>query len=264
MIFDSHAHYNDSRFGNDAERYSLLDKMFSETVGVIVNSSVSPDDTRASIRLAEKYPNIFANAGIHPEDCQKIGDIDSALADVEALASHKKVVAIGEIGLDYYHEPFDKEFQQEVFKKQLQLARKLNMPVVIHDRDAHGDVDTILKDYPDVSAVLHSYSGSAEWARELVKAGRYISFSGVVTFKNARKTVEVAEIIPLDRILLETDAPYLAPTPLRGTTNNSQNIIYTAAKLAEIKNTTTEEILKITFENACRFYNINKTDLAKL
>ena len=235
--FDSHAHYNDSRFGEDAERSSLLEKMFSETVGVIVNSSVSPDDTRASIKLAEKYPRIFANAGIHPEDCERVGDIN---------------------------EPFDKHFQQEVFRKQLELARRLKMPVVIHDRDAHGDVDAILKDYRDVTAVLHSYSGSAEWARELVRDGRYISFSGVLTFKNARKTVEVAEVIPLDRILLETDAPYLAPTPLRGTTNNSQNIIYTASRLAEIKNTTTENILNITFENACRFYSIDKSVLAGL
>ena len=264
LIFDSHAHYNDSRFGEDAERSSLLDEMFSQAVGVIVNSSVSPDDTRASIKLAEKYPRIFANAGIHPEDCERVGDIDSALADIEALSSHPKVVAIGEIGLDYYHEPFDKNFQQEVFRKQLELARKLKMPVVIHDRDAHGDVDAILKEYRDVTAVLHSYSGSAEWARELVRDGRYISFSGVLTFKNARKTVEVAEVTPLDRILLETDAPYLAPTPLRGTTNNSQNIIYTAARLAEIKSTTTENILKITFENACRFYNIDESTLAKL
>ena len=262
QIFDSHAHYNDSRFGEDAERSSLLDEMLGGTVGVIVNSSVSPDDTRASIRLAEKYPRIFANAGVHPEDCEKIGDIDTALAEIEALASHPKVVAIGEIGLDYYHEPFDKDFQKEVFRKQLELARKLKMPVVIHDRDAHGDVDSILKEYRDVTAVLHSYSGSTEWARELIRDGRYISFSGVLTFKNARKTVEVAEVTPLDRILLETDAPFLAPTPLRGTTNNSQNIIYTAARLAEIKNTTTENILKITFDNACRFYNIDTATLA--
>lgn len=262
MIFDSHAHYNDSRFGEDAERFSLLEKMFSENVGVIVNSSVSPDDTRASIKLAEKYPRIFANAGIHPVDCKTITDIDSALAEIEALASHPKVVAIGEIGLDYYHEPFDKNLQQEVFVKQLELARRLDMPVVIHDRDAHGDVDAIIKDYRDVRIVLHCYSGSAEWARELIRDGRYISFTGVLTYKNARKTIEVAEMVPLDRILLETDAPYLAPTPLRGTTNNSQNILYTAEKLAEIKNTTTENILNITFENACRFYNLNKADPA--
>lgn len=259
MIFDSHAHYYDSKF--DIERHSLLTRLLSDGVGAIVNASVNPDDSRHSLELCEAYPQIYAAVGIHPSDVEKVGGLDSAIAEIEALASHPKAVAIGEIGLDYYWEPYDKEKQKEYFCAQLELARKLSMPVVIHDREAHGDVDEILRSYPDVKAVLHSYSGSSEWARELVKAGRYISFSGVVTFKNARKAVEAAEAVELDRILIETDCPYLAPTPLRGSVNHSGNLIYVAEKLAEIKGITSKEILDITAENACKFYNIDKRAL---
>lgn len=259
MLFDSHAHYNDSKFAGS--RDDLLNTLFSKNVGAIVNASVSPEDSRRSLELSEAYAQVFAAVGIHPSDIDKVGILDTAISEIEALASHRKAVAIGEIGLDYYWEPFDKDKQKAFFTAQLELARKLNKPVVIHDRDAHGDTHEILKKYTDVKAVLHSFSGSAEWAKELVRDGRYISFSGVVTFKNARKTVEAAKSVPLERILIETDAPYLAPTPLRGSINNSGNLIYAANVLADIKGITADEIIDITFENACRFFNIDKSTL---
>jgi len=259
MIFDSHAHYNDSKFSG--ERDALLKSIFNKNVGAVINASVNPEDSRRSLELCEAYPQIFAAVGIHPSDIEKAGALDTAIAEIEALASHDKAVAIGEIGLDYYWEPYDKHKQKAFFTAQLELARKLTMPVVIHDRDAHGDTDEILEKYTDVKAVLHSFSGSGEWAKELVRDGRYISFSGVLTIKNARKTVEAAKVVPLERILIETDAPYLAPTPLRGSINNSGNLIYVASVLADIKGVTAEKILDITFENACRFFNIDRSSL---
>ena len=259
MIFDSHAHYNDSKF--DGERDALLSRLLSGDVGAIVNASVNPGDSRLSLKLSEAYPQIYAAVGIHPSDVEKVGKLESAIAETETLAAHPKAVAIGEIGLDYYWEPYDKQKQKDFFFAQLELARKLSMPVVIHDRDAHGDTDEILEKYTDVKAVLHSFSGSGEWAKELVRDGRYISFSGVLTFKNARKTVEAAKVVPLERILIETDAPYLAPTPLRGSINNSGNLIYVASVLADIKCVSLDEILDITFENACRFFNIDRSSL---
>ena len=264
MIFDSHAHYNDEKFNSpDISRDELLNKLLGEGVTAIVNASVNVEDSKDSLELSEKFDGIYACVGIHPGDVDKVGDIDSAIAEIRRLASHKKAVAIGEIGLDYYWEPFDKQKQKLFFTKQLDLARELSLPVVIHDRDAHGDVDEIIRNYPDLKIVLHSYSGSAEWAKSLVNDGRYISFSGVVTFKNARRALEALTAVPLDRILIETDCPYLAPTPLRGSVNNSANLIYTAAKIAEIKGVTTEKILEQTYINACRFYNINCDTVAR-
>ncbi|MBQ7821067.1 MAG: TatD family hydrolase [Clostridia bacterium] len=261
MIFDSHAHYNDSKF---EDRDTLLSSLFADGVGAIVNASVSVVDSKRTLELCEAHPNMFAAVGIHPSDIDKVGRLDSAVSEIEALAAHPKAVAVGEIGLDYYWEPYDKDKQKAFFISQLELARKINMPVVIHDRESHGDVDEIIRAFPDVKILLHSYSGSAEWARELTKAGRYISFSGVVTFKNARKAVEAAEVVPIDKLLIETDCPYLAPTPLRGSVNHSGNLLYTAGRLAEIKGISLEDMLSITFENACKFYNIDKSMLTDI
>lgn len=259
MIFDSHAHYNDTKFDEyENGREALLNRLFSENVGYIINASVSPDDARNTLRLCDEYDNIYACVGIHPEESLKIYDIYAAVHDIETLASHRKAVAIGEIGLDYYWEPYDSKKQTELFIAQLELARKLHMPAVIHDRDAHGDTESILRAYKDVPVMLHSFSGSAEWANELVRDGRYISFSGVVTFKNARRAVEAAEAVPLDRLLIETDAPYLAPTPLRGSVNHSGNLVHTAAKIAEIKKLSVDEIIEITHNNALKFFGIDK------
>lgn len=259
MIFDSHAHYNDTKFATfENGRDELLDRLFKSGVGAIINASVDPGDSRQSLELAERFDGLYAAVGIHPTEVSKIDDFDTAMKEIEALAAHPKAVAIGETGLDYYWEPYDKELEARYFRAQLELARLLNKPVVVHDRDAHGDTEAILREYKDVSVVLHSYSGSAEWARDLVRDGRYISFSGVVTFKNARRTVEAAEVVPLDRILIETDAPYLAPVPMRGSINHSLNLVHMAEKLAEIKNKSVDEILDITFSNAVRFFGTHK------
>ena len=201
-IIDSHAHYNDKRFDGIID--GLMKKQKELGVKRIINCGCDFESIDACLRLGEKYDFCYTAVGFHPENLPE-GDLD--IERLRVLAALDKVCAIGEIGLDYYWEPYDKEKQKQFFISQLKLARKLSMPVVIHDRESHGDVDEIIRSFPDVKILLHSYSGSAEWARELVRAGRYISFSGVVTFKNARKAVEAAKAVPLDRILIETDCP---------------------------------------------------------
>ena len=250
MIFDTHAHYDDKAF--DSDREELLEKLFSESVGYIVNQGTDLKLSEYSIFLAEQYENMYCAVGIHPENITEssIDDIEK----IERLAGHPKAVAIGEIGLDYYWD-IPKEPQKVIFEKQLILANKLNMPVNIHDREAHGDVLEYLGKYKP-KGILHSFSGSVEMAREIVKLGMYIGIGGVVTFKNARKSVEVVQDIPLERIVLETDCPYLSPVPFRGKRNHSGMIIYTAEKIAEIKNISVEEVLKETCENAKKVYNI--------
>ena len=250
MIFDTHAHYDDKAF--DGDREELLEKLFSESVAYIVNQGTDLKLSKYSISLAERYENMYCAVGIHPENITEssIDDIEK----IERLAGHPKAVAIGEIGLDYYWD-IPKEPQKVIFEKQLILANKLNMPVNIHDREAHGDVLEYLRKYKP-KGILHSFSGSVEMARKIVKLGMYIGIGGVVTFKNARKSVEVVKDIPLERIVLETDCPYLSPVPFRGKRNNSGMIIYTAEKIAEIKNISVEEVLKETCENAKKVYNI--------
>ena len=250
MIFDTHAHYDDKAF--DSDREELLEKLFSESVGYIVNQGTDLKLSEYSIFLAEQYENMYCAVGIHPENITEssIDDIEK----IERLAGHPKAVAIGEIGLDYYWD-IPKEPQKVIFEKQLILANKLNMPVNVHDREAHGDVLEYLRKYKP-KGILHSFSGSVEMAREIVKLGMYIGIGGVVTFKNARKSVEVVQDIPLERIVLETDCPYLSPVPFRGKRNHSGMIIYTAEKIAEIKNISVEEVLKETCENAKKVYNI--------
>ena len=250
MIFDTHAHYDDKAF--DSDREELLEKLFSESVAYIVNQGTDLKLSKYSISLAERYENMYCAVGIHPENITEssIDDIEK----IERLAGHPKAVAIGEIGLDYYWN-IPKEPQKVIFEKQLILANKLNMPVNIHDREAHGDVLEYLRKYKP-KGILHSFSGSVEMARKIVKLGMYIGIGGVVTFKNARKSVEVVKDIPLERVVLETDCPYLSPVPFRGKRNNSGMIIYTAEKIAEIKNISVEEVLKETCENAKKVYNI--------
>ena len=201
--------------------------------------------------MAEKYDYIYAAVGIHP------GNLDSGttVGEIEELAKHPRCVAIGEIGLDYYWTQDNKPKQREVFCKQLELGRKIEKPVIVHDRDAHADTLEILKEYKPFG-VVHSFSGSPEMAKELLDLGFYIGIGGVITFKNARRLPEVVKILPDDRILLETDAPYLAPVPFRSKTNHSALIYYAAEKIAEIRETTVEHILKISFENALKFFKI--------
>ena len=253
MIFETHAHYDDEQF--DADRDELLSSLADGGVGLVVNPSVTAENAKKVLAMAEQYPFFYAAVGVHPENCANYDE--NELAALRELAQHPKCVAIGEIGLDYYWEENPpREFQQRVFREQMALARELNLPVIVHDREAHADSLTIVKEFPEVKGVFHCYSGSAEMAKELLKLGWMISFTGVVTYKNARKTVEAAEVVPLDRLMIETDAPYMSPVPRRGTRNDSRNLIYIAEKLAEIKGVSTEEMIRITEENAKHFFGI--------
>ena len=253
LIFDTHAHYDDAQF--DADREALLSAMPENSVGLILDPGCDLESSRAAIALAEQYPHIYAAVGYHPENCAPYTDAD--LDILRRLAQHPKVVAIGEIGLDYYWEQNPpKEFQQAVFRAQLALARELSLPVIVHDRDAHADCLAIVKEFPEVRGVFHCYSGSVEMARELWKLGWYLGLDGPVTYKNARRTVEVAAEVPLERLLLETDSPYMAPVPKRGTRNDSRNIRCIAEKIAEIRNMTADAIIRVSAENGRRLFGI--------
>ncbi len=251
IIFDAHAHYDDDKFNEDREQ--LLVSLPEKGVGCVVNAAVDIATSEWALKYADKYKYMYGTIGIHPENADKVPD--DYLTQLEKMSKHKKAVAIGEIGLDYYWDDVPRDIQKRVFIEQILLAEKLNMPVVVHDRDAHGDTMDILRKY-NPKGLVHCYSGSVEMCKEIVKLGMSISLGGVVTFKNARQSVEVAEYIPLDRLLLETDAPYLAPVPFRGKRNDSSKINFVAMKIAEIKGISQEDVLKITAENACRLYNI--------
>lgn len=260
IIFDSHAHYFDERF---TEKYpggaeGAIADAYGIGVRYILNAGTSPETTRQAIALAEKYPHLYASAGIHPSDSHEIPDenLQAALDEIRLLCAHDKVVAVGEIGLDYHWDISQKERQKSVFDIQLSMAEKLNLPVIIHDREAHGDTLDILWLHPNVYGVLHSFSGSAEMARQLVARGWYISFSGPVTYKNARSLREVAAMVPIDRILIETDAPYLPPEPHRGEINYSGYLPFTAHAIAQARGISDEEILARTTDNALRLFRI--------
>ena len=253
MFFDTHAHYDDDWF--DEDREELLSSLPEKGVGLVVNPGTTVDTSRMAIAMAEKYDHIYAAVGIHPENCH---DFTPQHIDVlRDLAQHPKVVAIGEIGLDYYWDSNPpKEFQQQVLRSQLALAEEVNLPVILHDRDAHGDILAIVKEFPRVRGVFHCYSGSVEDARTIVKLGWMLSFNGAATFKNARKAPEVIAEIPLDKLMIETDAPYLAPVPYRGKRNDSRYVHLVAEKIAQIKGLTAEEVEKATWDNGKRFFNI--------
>ena len=257
--FDTHAHYYDSRFEEEGKNaFELLDSLFESNVGYIVNVGTAPSTCLAAIEQSKRYLRMYTALGIHPTDGQHLASAEQALADIENLIldPENKCVAVGEIGLDYHYPDTDKKKQAFLFEKQMQLAEKLNLPVVIHDRDAHADVFDMILRYPNVRGILHSFSGSPEMAQELVRRGYYISFSGTLTFTNARKVADCARVLPHDRVLIETDAPYLAPHPLRGTLNDSSNLRYTNEKLAEIWGISEEECAKITAENAKRIFEL--------
>lgn len=259
--FDSHAHYYDERFAEECKEgiRALLDTLFATSVKTIVNVGTSPKTCRAAILQSRSYPNMYTALGIHPTDGQYMADSPiEALKEIEALIAdpESKCVAVGEIGLDYHYPDTDKEKQAFLFEEQMKLAERTGLPVVIHDREAHGDIFDMICKYPKVRGILHSYSSSPEMALALVKRGYYISFSGTLTFKNARKVQECAAVVPLDRVLIETDAPYLAPHPLRGTLNHSANLLYTNRMLAEIHGISEEECAHITAENAERIFGL--------
>lgn len=254
MLFDSHAHYNDSKF--DCDRFDILDGMRESGVGYIMNIADSMQSIPKIMDIAEKYPFVYASVGIHPEHTLSASEADMDM--LEKYVLHPKVKAIGEIGLDYYYDDVEKSVQKKWFARQIELAKKVKLPVVIHDRDAHGDCLDILRTcgVREVGGILHCYSGSVETARELLDMGMYIAFGGTLTFKNARKVREAAEFVPLDRIVIETDCPYLAPEPHRGKRNSSLYIHYVAEKLAEIKGISVAEAVRATCENAKKCYGI--------
>ncbi len=253
MIFDSHAHYDDNRF--DSDRAELLSSMPERGVGGIINCATDVASSRVSVALAESYDHVYAALGFHPENLEGVTDED--MATVQDMLCHPKVVAVGEIGLDYYWDSSPRPVQQEWFVRQMRIAKDCKLPVIVHDRDAHEDTLKLLKaERP--SGVLHAFSGSVEMAKEILDLGMYIGIGGVVTFGNARKTVEVAQMIPLERLLLETDAPYLTPVPFRGRRNDSTLISFVAARIAEIRGCTADEILNATEQNAKQLFGIIK------
>ena len=249
-IFDAHAHYDDKWFDDD--RSALLSSLPQNGVSYVVNAAVDLETAETAISYAETYPHVYACAGIHPENL--VGLPENYLERLTELLKHPRVLALGEIGLDY-HWDIPRDVQNRVFEEQLLLARELDVPVVIHDREAHGDVMALVRKYQP-KGLMHCYSGSVEMLKEVLKLGMSISLGGTVTFKNARVPVEVAAAVPLDRLLLETDAPYLSPVPYRGKRNDSTNIAYTAAKIAEIRGMDAQELIDLTTENAKRLYGI--------
>lgn len=251
-LTDTHAHYDDEAF--EADRDRLLRRLFSETVGKIITVGCALDRWKKTLELAEKYEGIYGAVGIHPEDIYDLPE--NYLEQIEKLAQNPKIVAIGEMGLDYHYENYDREKQIQIFTDQLRLADRLSMPVIIHSRDATEDTMRILRSEKPKKAVMHCFSGSRETALEVLSLGLYISFTGVLTFKNAKRAVEACEAVPLDRLMLETDCPYMAPVPYRGERCDSSMILSTAAKMAEIKGVSPEEIIEICNRNAEKFFGI--------
>lgn len=254
MYFDSHAHYNDERF--DEDRDQLLKEMHEKGVGYIINVGADMPSSRESIMLAEEHPFVYAVVGVHPHEVDEMTMAD--LEELEEMTMRPKVVGIGEIGLDFYYNHSTEENQIKWFKMQLELAKKLDLPVSIHSRDAcQLTFDTIVASGVK-EGVIHCFSGSYELAKEYVKRGFYIGIGGSLTFKNARKTVEVVEHIPLNKLLIETDCPYLTPVPHRGKRNDSSYLTYVIRKIAEIKGITEEEVARVTLENTKKLFRIEK------
>ena len=253
QLFDTHAHYDAEQF--DADREEILAALPERGVALVVNPGCDIPTSRKALELATRYNYIYAAVGYHPESCTPY--VESDLEILREIAKDRKVVAIGEIGLDYYWEENPpKELQMEVFRAQMALAQELNLPVIVHDREAHADSLAVVKDFPKVKGVFHCFSGSAEMAKELIKLGWMISFTGVLTYKNARKAIEAAEAVPIESIMIETDSPYMAPVPHRGKRCDSSLVLHTCEKLAEIKGISAEECARITTENGKRFFGI--------
>ena len=252
-LFDTHAHYDSRQFHSDRDQ--VLSALPAQGVELVVNPGCDLASSQTAVELAGRYPFVYAAVGVHPEDC---GDWEDGHIDrLRALAAQPKVVAVGEIGLDYYWpENPPKELQKRVFRAQRALAGELDLPVIVHDREAHGDCLDIVREFPRTRGVFHCFSGSAEMAMELVKLGWMISFTGVLTYKNARKAVEAAQAVPLDRIMIETDSPYMAPVPHRGKRNHSGYVGLICQRLAELKGITPDECSRITLENGRRFFQI--------
>ena len=254
MIFDTHAHYDDDAF--DEDRDALLSGMKEQNVEYIVNVGANMASSERSIVLAEKYPFVYAAVGVHPDEVGKLDE--EKLLQLKEWAKHPKVKAIGEIGLDYYWDKEKHDLQKHWFLRQMELAHEMKLPMIVHSREAAKDtLDMVIGAKPlELEGIIHCYSYSVEQAREYLNMGYYLGIGGVLTFKNAKKLKEVAEYAPLSQIVLETDCPYLAPTPYRGKRNDSSKIAYVARELAEIKQLSVEEVLRITNENGRKLYHI--------
>ncbi len=250
-IFDTHAHYDDSRFDDD--RSALLSSLREKGVSHIINCGCDLKSSVATVELTEKYDFIYAAVGVHAHEAEEATEGD--LEKIGQLYNHKKVVAVGEIGLDYHYDFSPREKQLEIFEKQLLIANELDLPVIVHDREAHEDTMNLLKKYKP-KGVIHCFSGSVEMAKEAVRLGMYIGIGGAVTFKNAKKPVEVVEYLPIDRLLLETDAPYMTPVPFRGQRCDSSHIAYTAEKISKIKGTDVQALIDLCNENAKKLFSI--------
>ena len=253
LYFDTHAHYDDKRFDDD--RGELLESMADGGVTLILNSASSLKSAKTSLAMAEKYAFIYASVGVHPHDSKTM--TDETVFELEKLLEHPKAKAVGEIGLDYHYEFSPREVQKKRFREQLELARRTQKPVIVHVRESMQDTLDIIREYQDICGVFHCYSGSWETAKTILDKGWYLSFPGVITYKNAKRALEVIEKMPSDRLMLETDCPYLSPEPKRGKRNSSLNLPYIAEKIAEIRRTTKENIAGLTKENGKRFFGIN-------
>ena len=254
MLFDTHAHMNDPAY--DTDREAVLLSLCDAGVEKVMNVGCCLDSSKDCIAMAEKYPFVYASVGSHPDSASEVDE--TVLEQYRQMAKHPKVKAIGEIGLDYYYEDIPREIQQKAFRMQMELAKEVDLPVIIHERDAHDDGMRIVKEFKGITGVFHCYSGSAEMARQLVNMGWYIGFTGVLTFKNARKAVETARQIPLERIVLETDCPFMAPEPFRGKRNSPAYLYRMAERLAELRNISVEEVIEVTTANAKRLYRIEE------
>ena len=253
MLFDTHAHMDDEAFSADREQ--LLASLPEQGLALVMNPGCSLASSRNASALSAQYDYIYAAVGSHPDVADEVNE-DVLEAYRRLVAENPKIRAIGEIGLDYHYEDIPREIQQKAFRMQMALAKELNLPVIVHERDAHEDGMKIVDEFPEVTGVFHCYSGSAEMAKWLINRGWYIGFTGVLTFKNARKAIDVASRLPLDRIVLETDCPYMSPEPFRGKRNDPGKLYRMAERLAEIRGLTVEEIHAITTENGKRLYRI--------
>ncbi|MGI6699830.1 MAG: TatD family hydrolase [Christensenellales bacterium] len=253
-LFDSHCHLNDQRFQGDIDK--IIAHMHLNGVERCLCPGSNVTDSKVAIKLAGQYSEIFASVGIHPHDAENSDD--DSFAQIEALLSSPKVVALGEMGLDYYYDADYKEKQIYVLEKQFEIAGRCKMPVILHVRDAHQDMLDILKSWQNYlfGGIIHCFSSSAEVAKEYVKLGFYVSFAGPLTYKNARKLVEAAKLVPDDRLLIETDSPYLSPEPVRGTRNEPANVRFICQKLAEYRNQPVEQVAELTYANACKVYGL--------
>ena len=252
MFFDTHAHYDDTQF--DGDRDLVLSSMAEAGVELIVNPGADMPSSRAARALAARWPFVWFGAGVHPHDAASMTDAD--FVELREMASDPKCVAIGEIGLDYHYDLSPRDVQKLRFEQQMELAAELKKPVIIHEREACADVLGIVTRFRHVPGVLHCFSGSWETAKIILDQGWYLSFTGVITFKNARKALEVVEKMPADRLMIETDSPYLAPVPVRGRRNDSRNLPYIAARAAEIRGISTEELAALSLSNGKRFFGI--------